>query len=112
MGRTSLPELAVSNSSSGLGSAAERSTVANLIVSIRPGEWTKNLFVFAGLLCWTYGSAFACLDANPWRTALRHLAPLVAAALLVAAVYVILSWVEGAALRERERREQPGSLIG
>jgi 4-hydroxybenzoate polyprenyltransferase len=50
VGRTSLPELAVSNSSSGLGSAAERSTVANLIVSIRPGEWTKNLFVFAGLL--------------------------------------------------------------
>lgn len=50
MGRTSLPELAVSNSSSGLGSAAERSTAANLVVSIRPGEWTKNLFVFAGLL--------------------------------------------------------------
>jgi 4-hydroxybenzoate polyprenyltransferase len=50
VGRTSLPELAVSNSSSGLGSAAERSTAANLVVSIRPGEWTKNLFVFAGLL--------------------------------------------------------------
>jgi 4-hydroxybenzoate polyprenyltransferase len=50
VGRTPLPELAVSNPSSGLGSAAERSTAANLIVSIRPGEWTKNLFVFAGLL--------------------------------------------------------------
>jgi len=50
VGRTSLPELAVSNSPSGLGSAAERSTAANLIISIRPGEWTKNLFVFAGLL--------------------------------------------------------------
>ena len=50
MGRTSLPELAVSNSPSGPGSAAERSTAANLIVSVRPGEWTKNLFVFAGLL--------------------------------------------------------------
>ena len=50
MGRTSLPELAVSNSPSGPRSAAERSTAANLIVSVRPGEWTKNLFVFAGLL--------------------------------------------------------------
>jgi len=50
VGRTSLPELAVSNSPSGPGSAAERSTAANLIVSVRPGEWTKNLFVFAGLL--------------------------------------------------------------
>ncbi len=50
MGRTSLPELAVSNSPSGPGSAADRSTAANLIISIRPGEWTKNLFVFAGLL--------------------------------------------------------------
>ena len=50
MGRTSLPELAVSNSPSGPGSAAERSAAANLIISIRPGEWTKNLFVFAGLL--------------------------------------------------------------
>ena len=50
MGRTSLPELAVSNSPSGPGSAVERSAAANLIISIRPGEWTKNLFVFAGLL--------------------------------------------------------------
>jgi len=50
VGRTSLPELAVSNSPSGPGSAAERSAAANLIISIRPGEWTKNLFVFAGLL--------------------------------------------------------------
>jgi len=50
VGRTSLPELAVSNSPSGPRSAADRSTAANLIISIRPGEWTKNLFVFAGLL--------------------------------------------------------------
>jgi 4-hydroxybenzoate polyprenyltransferase len=50
VGRTSLPELAVSNSPSGPGSAAQRSAAANLIISIRPGEWTKNLFVFAGLL--------------------------------------------------------------
>src|SRR4029434_7908958 len=27
-----------------------RSTVLNLIVSIRPGQWTKNLVIFAALL--------------------------------------------------------------
>jgi 4-hydroxybenzoate polyprenyltransferase len=47
--RTSLPELAVSNPSTGRRPAG-RSTAANLLVSVRPGEWTKNLFVFAGLL--------------------------------------------------------------
>jgi 4-hydroxybenzoate polyprenyltransferase len=48
--RTSQPELAVSNPSPGRRPAAHRSTATNLLVSIRPGEWTKNLFVFAGLL--------------------------------------------------------------
>jgi 4-hydroxybenzoate polyprenyltransferase len=47
--RTSLPELAVSNSSTGRR-PADRTLAASLIVSVRPGEWTKNLFVFAGLL--------------------------------------------------------------
>jgi 4-hydroxybenzoate polyprenyltransferase len=47
--RTSQPELAVSNSSSGRR-PSDRSTATNLVVSVRPGEWTKNLFVFAGLL--------------------------------------------------------------
>jgi 4-hydroxybenzoate polyprenyltransferase len=47
--RTSLPELAVSNSSTGRR-PADRPLAASLIVSMRPGEWTKNLFVFAGLL--------------------------------------------------------------
>ena len=49
MARTSLPELAVSNSSTGRR-PADRTIAASLIVSVRPGEWTKNLFVFAGLL--------------------------------------------------------------
>ena len=49
MGRTTLPELAVSNSSSGR-SAVRRSTAANLLISVRPGEWIKNTFVFAGLV--------------------------------------------------------------
>jgi 4-hydroxybenzoate polyprenyltransferase len=44
-----LSDLAVPHSPSGR-SAADRSTAANLLVSLRPGEWTKNLFVFAGLL--------------------------------------------------------------
>ena len=49
MARTSQPELAVSTSSSGR-SAVRRSTAANLLVSVRPGEWIKNTFVFAGLV--------------------------------------------------------------
>jgi 4-hydroxybenzoate polyprenyltransferase len=47
--RTTLPELAVSNSSTGR-SAVRRSTAANLLVSVRPAEWIKNTFVFAGLV--------------------------------------------------------------
>ena len=49
MARTTQPELAVSNSSSGR-SAVRRSTAANLLISVRPGEWIKNTFVFAGLV--------------------------------------------------------------
>jgi 4-hydroxybenzoate polyprenyltransferase len=47
--RTPQPELAVSNPAAGRP-VTGRSTAANLLVSMRPGEWTKNLFVFAGLL--------------------------------------------------------------
>jgi 4-hydroxybenzoate polyprenyltransferase len=47
--RTTQPELAVSNSPGGR-SAARRSTAANLLISVRPGEWIKNTFVFAGLV--------------------------------------------------------------
>ena len=49
MARTTQPELAVSTSSSGR-SAVGRSTAANLLISVRPGEWIKNTFVFAGLV--------------------------------------------------------------
>lgn len=49
MARSTQPELAVSTSSSGR-SAVRRSTAANLLISIRPGEWIKNTFVFAGLV--------------------------------------------------------------
>jgi 4-hydroxybenzoate polyprenyltransferase len=47
--RTTQPELAVSHSTSGR-SAVRRSTAANLLSSVRPGEWIKNTFVFAGLV--------------------------------------------------------------
>ncbi len=33
-----------------LARAPGRTTAANLLISIRPGQWTKNLLVFAGLL--------------------------------------------------------------
>jgi len=47
--RTTQPELAVSNSPGGR-SAVRRSTAASLLISVRPGEWIKNTFVFAGLV--------------------------------------------------------------
>ncbi len=50
MGRSTQPELAVSSPSAGRSAARRRSTAANLLVSVRPGEWTKNAFVFAGLI--------------------------------------------------------------
>ena len=49
MARTTQPELAVSTSPGGR-SAVGRSTAANLLISVRPGEWIKNTFVFAGLV--------------------------------------------------------------
>jgi 4-hydroxybenzoate polyprenyltransferase len=46
--RSSLRELAGTGTAT--RPAAQRSVAANLLVSLRPGQWTKNLFVFAGLL--------------------------------------------------------------
>jgi 4-hydroxybenzoate polyprenyltransferase len=48
--RSTQPELAVSNTPGGRSAAHARSTAANLLISIRPGEWIKNTFVFAGLI--------------------------------------------------------------
>src|SRR5207249_6443583 len=34
-----------------------------------------SLFVavlILSLVCWVYGAAFACMEENPWRTALRN----------------------------------------
>jgi 4-hydroxybenzoate polyprenyltransferase len=41
---------AVTRDASAAGGAPARSTFASLVVSLRPGQWSKNLFVFAGLL--------------------------------------------------------------
>ena len=30
--------------------APDRSTATNLLISLRPGQWSKNLLVFAGLI--------------------------------------------------------------
>lgn len=49
MARSPAREFALSDPPAALP-ARERSVGRNLIVSLRPREWTKNLFVFAGLL--------------------------------------------------------------
>ena len=40
----------VTRDASAVGGAPVRSPLASLVVSLRPGQWTKNLVVFAGLL--------------------------------------------------------------
>lgn len=49
MARSSVREIAVTDSPAPEPGAG-RSTALNLLVSLRPGQWTKNLFVFAGLM--------------------------------------------------------------
>jgi len=41
---------AVTGDASAAGGVPPRTTLAAVVVSLRPGQWTKNLFVFAGLL--------------------------------------------------------------
>lgn len=49
MARSSLPEMAVPETSP--ASEVSRRTVAlSLLISLRPGQWTKNLIIFAGLI--------------------------------------------------------------
>jgi len=47
--RSSVRDLAVTNPPAPAPGAGG-STALNLLVSLRPGQWTKNLFVFAGLM--------------------------------------------------------------
>jgi 4-hydroxybenzoate polyprenyltransferase len=48
MARSTSPKLAVRGKAA--SEAAGRSTALNLLVSLRPGQWTKNLLVFAALI--------------------------------------------------------------
>jgi 4-hydroxybenzoate polyprenyltransferase len=45
-----------------LTNAPARSTALNLLVSLRPSQWTKNLIIFAGLMFGQRGGAPAFLD--------------------------------------------------
>ena len=99
MARSTQPELAVSNPSGGR-SADRRSTAANLLISIRPGEWIKNTFVFAGLV-------FGRQLTDPSAVA-RSLAAFAIFCALAGVVYL----VNDVADRERDRqhprkRERP-----
>ncbi len=49
--------------------------------------------VFVSAAFWTYGAALACREANPWRTALRNLLPLLAGGIVLALLYGLLSWL-------------------
>ena len=48
MARTTLPKAAIPGTS--VTEVPGRSTAVNLVISVRPGQWTKDLLVFAGLL--------------------------------------------------------------
>jgi 4-hydroxybenzoate polyprenyltransferase len=50
MARTSSPNVSVADPSLNGLVSARRSTALNLLLSLRPGQWTKNLFVFAALV--------------------------------------------------------------
>jgi 4-hydroxybenzoate polyprenyltransferase len=52
MARSTLPNLAISDAPPGqpAGASGSRSAAASLLQSFRPGQWTKNLLVFAPLL--------------------------------------------------------------
>jgi 4-hydroxybenzoate polyprenyltransferase len=79
MARTTSSKVAVPGAS--ISAVAGRPTVLGLIVSVRPGQWTKNLLVFAGLL-------FARKLFNPAAVAEASFAFVIFCA-LSGAVYVI-----------------------
>jgi 4-hydroxybenzoate polyprenyltransferase len=90
MARSSSSNVAVSGAS--VHEVPGRSTTVNLIRSIRPGQWTKNLLVFAGLL---FGKQLF----NPSAVSLA-IGGFVVFCLLSSVVYLINDLVD----RESDRR--------
>ena len=49
MARSSVPSVGAPDASLA-GGVSARSPTINLLISLRPGQWTKNFVIFAGLL--------------------------------------------------------------
>jgi 4-hydroxybenzoate polyprenyltransferase len=84
MARSTLPNVAATGAS--LTEAPRRSFVLNLLVAIRPGQWTKNLLVFAGLL---FGNASLGRGLFDPPSLARAMAAFVIFCCLSGAVYLI-----------------------
>jgi 4-hydroxybenzoate polyprenyltransferase len=82
----------VTRDASAAGDVPARSPVASLVVSLRPGQWTKNLVVFAGLL---FGKQLF----EP-----RALALTVAAVVIFCALSGVIYLLNDIADREADRR--------
>jgi 4-hydroxybenzoate polyprenyltransferase len=82
----------VNRDASAAGDAPGRSRLASLVVSMRPGQWTKNLVVFAGLL---FGRRLFDLSA---------LAEACAAAAIFCALSGVVYLLNDVADREADRR--------
>jgi 4-hydroxybenzoate polyprenyltransferase len=82
----------VTRDASAAGDVPARSLAASLVVSLRPGQWTKNLVVFAGLL-------FGRQLFEP-----RALAVTVAAAAIFCALSGVIYLLNDIADREADRR--------
>jgi 4-hydroxybenzoate polyprenyltransferase len=84
MARSTLPNVAATGAS--LTEAPRRSFVHNLLVAIRPGQWTKNLLIFAGLLFGNASIGRGLFDLTPLAHAM---AAFVIFCALSGAVYLI-----------------------
>lgn len=95
MARNALPNVALPGTS--MKGAPERPTVLNLLIAVRPEQWTKNLIVFAGLL---FGNASVGRSLFDAVSLARALAAFVTFCALSAAVYLLNDVLD----RETDRR--------
>src|SRR5262245_48056850 len=84
MARTILPRVAAPDAS--MPEAFARPRVVNLLVSMRPGQWTKNLLLFAGVL---FGNASVGRGLFDAASLSRALAAFVIFCVLSGVVYLI-----------------------